>query len=292
MKLLGYEMPLGMSVTGHKPEDIRGFAEAGFTHFEVGIPARMPDASGLSAGNRPQDPTLSDGAKIACRGEEEKLVSVQQPLVDAIFAEKLRVWSVHLPFGLGWDVAHYDEEESANVCASLIRVMRLTAEWHPRVYVLHGCLEPVSPEQRPVRIARSIRSLRELDEYAKKQGARVALENLPRSCLANTSLETRAMMQAAGNIPICFDVNHLLGETHASFLQALAPYVVTTHLSDYDGIDERHWLPGKGIVPWKEVCVSLMEAGYRGPFLFELRSGENGPYQAREVLKHFVGALS
>ena len=274
MKLLGREVPLGMSIGGHKPEDIKGFVENGFTHFELGIPARL----------------LGEEDRLAFRGREEELVAPQTPLKDAIEAEGLRVWSVHLPFGFGWDIAHYDEKERDAAVASLKKVIDLTKEWHPRIYVLHGCLEPVAPEQRPVRVARSIQSMRELDAYVQPFGARIALEDLPRSCLANSSIETRAMMLAAG-VPICFDVNHLLGDTHAAFLEALATNVVTTHLSDYDGVDERHWLPGQGVVPWKEVFFGLLDAGYRGPFLFELRTGENGPYQAPEVLAAFKKAL-
>lgn len=271
MKLLGCDVPIGMSVSSRKPETIKGFVETGFTHFEVIIADRMPE----------------DGFS---RGEEKKLVDMKSALVAAIKAEGLCVWSVHLPFGSGWDIAHYDEVERDAVCASLKRVIELTADWHPRVYVLHGCLEPVTEKQRSVRIARSIQSMRELDAVAQKYGARIALENLPRSCLANTTVETRAMALAAG-VPICFDVNHLLGDSHDTFLAALASHVVTTHLSDYDGIDERHWLPGKGIVPWKKVFFGLQRAGYRGPYLFELGLGENGPYQAEETLDAFKRAL-
>lgn len=277
MKWMGYELPLGISITYHSPEMIDEFIERGFEFFEIGIPECF---------NRE---TIRE---MPWRGQEEKLVAMQQPLADRIFAHKLRVWSVHLPFGFGWDVAHYDEQERDAVCESLKRIIDLTKAWGPRVYVLHGCLEPVAPDRRAVRIARSIRSLRELDEYAAKNGARIALEDLPRSCLANTSTETRAMAQAAGNVSICFDVNHLLGESHADFLRALATNVVTTHLSDYDGIDERHWLPGEGIVPWKEVVTGLLESGYRGPFLFELRGSVNGPYTAKEVLNAFTRALA
>ena len=262
MKWMDYELPLGISIGTYAPEAVDDFVDKGFRYFEVGIPAQLDD----------QDPV-----QMPWRGREKCLVETRLPLVRRIFDRHLRVWSVHLPFGFGWDVAHYDEEERDAACASLKRVMELTRDWGARVYVLHGCLEPVAPEQRGVRMARSIRSLRELDEYAARFGARVALEDLPRSCLANTSLETRAMAQAAGNVPICFDVNHLLGETHAEFLKRLAPNVITTHLSDYDGVDERHWLPGQGIVPWREVVQGLLEAGYRGLFLFELRSGEAGP---------------
>lgn len=276
MKWQNFEFPLGISITEHAPADVDDFYAHGFRYFEVGIPAR---------------PASAAPGETPWRDHEETLVALKQPLAERIMAHGLRVWSVHLPFGYGWDIAHYDERERDAVCGSLKRVIELTAAWCPRVYVLHGCLEPVAPEERSVRVARSIRSLRELDAFASARGARVALENLPRSCLANSSVETRAMAQAAGNVPICFDVNHLLGENHTDFMRALAPNVVTTHLSDYDGVDERHWLPGEGIVPWKEIVTTLMESGYRGPFLFELRSGENGPYGAQEVEDAFSRAL-
>ena len=280
MKLLGYEVPLGMSVSRHAPEDIADFVATGFTHFEVGIPASIVIDDGTPEGKR-----------SCCRGEEEKLVALRTGMFEAILAENLCPWSVHLPFGPGWDVAHYDEEERDAVVDSLKKVILLTKDYHPRIYVLHGCLEPVAPEQRPVRIARSIQSMRELDAFAQKFGARIALEDLPRSCLANSSIETRAMMLAA-EVPICFDVNHLLGDSHAEFLKAMATNVVTTHLSDYDGIDERHRLPGEGIVPWKEVFIGLQKAGYRGPYLFEVKAGENGPYRPKEVLDSFINALN
>jgi len=270
MKLLGHEVPLGISIGGHPVEAVHDFAANGFTHFEIYVTGYIDGELG--------------------RGREEKLVEDKKAHADAIAQNDLCVWSVHLPFGKGWDVAHYDEKERDAVVESLKKVMDLTACWHPKKYVLHGCLEPVAPEQRPVRIARSIQSMRELDAYAAKYGARIALEDLPRSCLANTSVETRAMMLAAG-VEVCFDVNHLLGDTHEAFLDALAPHITTTHLSDYDGVDERHWLPGQGVVPWKQVFLGLQKAGYRGPYLFELSAGPNGYHSAAEVLAAFKAAV-
>ena len=94
MKLMGYELPLGISITQHAPEMVDGFVENGFEYFEVGIPACL---------NR------EDAPKMPWRGHEETLVNTKLPLVEKIFSHNLRVWSVHLPFGFGWDVAHYDE---------------------------------------------------------------------------------------------------------------------------------------------------------------------------------------
>ena len=111
MKLMGYELPLGISITQHAPEMVDGFVENGFEYFEVGIPACL---------NR------EDAPKMPWRGHEETLVNTKLPLVEKIFSHNLRVWSVHLPFGFGWDVAHYDEAERDAVCESLKRVIDLT----------------------------------------------------------------------------------------------------------------------------------------------------------------------
>lgn len=43
MKLMNYELPLGISVTQHPAEMIDEFVENGFEYFEVGIPASLQD---------------------------------------------------------------------------------------------------------------------------------------------------------------------------------------------------------------------------------------------------------
>jgi hypothetical protein len=54
------------------------------------------------------------------------------------------------------------------------------------------------------------------------------------------------------------------------FLRELADKIVTVHVSDYDFINERHWLPGEGKVDWQEVIAILTEIGYDGPWLYEM----------------------
>ncbi len=292
MKILSYDVPLGLSASSHSPEAIQGFIDAGFTHFELGISSCLPGAARLETGDIYRPEFIKLCAERACRGREERLTELQEARVSKLAQNHMRAWSVHLPFGPAWDIAHVNSDERAEVCASLKRVIDLTAPWGAKVYVLHGCLEPVKPEERALRIARSITSLRELSLYAVRYGAFIALENLPRSCLANNSEETLAISEAAGDVPIVFDVNHLLGESHEAFLNKLANRVISTHLSDYDGIDERHLLPGEGIVPWRFVLERLCGVGYKGPFLFELRMGENGAYEAQEVLAAFMKALN
>ncbi len=78
-------------------------------------------------------------------------------------------------------------------------------------------------------------------------------------------------------LTVCCDVNHLLQETTEAFIDAVGSSIVTLHICDYDGIDERHWLPGKGIINWNKVLESLELAAYDGPFIFE----SAGTYQEK-----------
>ena len=45
--------------------------------------------------------------------------------------------------------------------------------------------------------------------------------------------------------------------------------VDTLHISDYDGVVEKHWLAGEGVVEWNKIIGLLEEMDYRGPFLHE-----------------------
>lgn len=73
---------------------------------------------------------------------------------------------------------------------------------------------------------------------------------------------------------ICFDTNHLLSEDIVHFVEACGDRIATIHVSDYDRVDERHWLPGKGKIDWPALYGALMKAGYKGAFMYELKRGE------------------
>ncbi|MGH9369899.1 MAG: TIM barrel protein [Vicinamibacterales bacterium] len=45
--------------------------------------------------------------------------------------------------------------------------------------------------------------------------------------------------------------------------------IVNTHVADNDGLDERHWLPGRGVVQFIPLVRALEDVGYPGPFTFE-----------------------
>ncbi|WP_158289266.1 sugar phosphate isomerase/epimerase family protein [Paenibacillus flagellatus] len=183
----------------------------------------------------------------------------------------LDVWTMHLPYGTAWDVSVVDDAERAAVLDRHGRLLRLARRWGIGRAVLHPSWEPIAADERPARVAACKRALPLLAAEAERQGVRIAVECLPRTCLGNTSAEMLELVGADERLGVCCDVNHLLQERSEHFIRRLAGRIVTVHMSDYDGVDERHWLPGKGVIRWNDVIGALAEQGYAGPFLFEVR---------------------
>lgn len=185
----------------------------------------------------------------------------------------LKVWSIHLPFGPGaYDPSTLSEDER-KACRERI-ILGLEAGRKLGDYkkvVLHASFEPVDPKERADRFAAAKAFFKELAPYAKKNyGVQILVEDLPRTCLGNSSKEMLELIESAKDTGICFDVNHLLGEKTEVFAHNVGKHIQSLHISDYDEINERHWIPGKGVIKWTKVVDELKKAGYSGPFLFEV----------------------
>lgn len=183
----------------------------------------------------------------------------------------LHVWTLHLPYGTEWDVSTLDAEARRAVVARHVRLIELAQRWGIDTAVLHPSWEPIPSEERAERLAACRQGLAHLAEEAGRHGVRIAVECLPRTCLGNTSAEIGDLIEAHDQLGICVDVNHLLQEPPEQFIRELGPRILTVHMSDNDGVDECHWLPGLGGIRWNEIIAALAEQGYDGPFLFEAR---------------------
>ncbi len=71
---------------------------------------------------------------------------------------------------------------------------------------------------------------------------------------------------------VIFDTNHLMWQNSFDFTKALGHKIVSTHFSDYDFIVENHYLPGEGKIDRHSLMHALDDAGYKGPFLYEIGS--------------------
>jgi sugar phosphate isomerase/epimerase len=182
----------------------------------------------------------------------------------------IEIWSVHLPFGWEWDLSEPDDTRRKNIITSHSELIDIASVLKPKKAVIHASYEPIPQEERPHRIKKCKVALHTLTEKADSYGIQLAVECLPRTCLGNCSGEIKQLIEGNNKIGVCFDLNHLLVEQNEDFLNELGSKIVTLHVSDYDRVDERHWMPGRGVTDWNKMIHGLSSAAYKGPFLFEL----------------------
>ena len=187
--------------------------------------------------------------------------------------ENIDTWSFHLrfmPFEV-YNIALTDKTAREFAVSYSAEWIRRAGAAGFRYAVIHPSGEPIEDVDREASMQAAMESLRALAEVAKSAGITLAVENLPRTCLAKNSSELLRLLEADSSLRACFDTNHLLAEPTLAFMEALRDKIVTLHVSDYDFINERHWLPGDGKVNWKALMDKLDEIGYSGVFMYETR---------------------
>lgn len=186
-----------------------------------------------------------------------------------------RAASWHIPFGFDYDVSSPDETIRSAAVERVREELVSAGGFGCDFAVIHASFEPIPDGEREARIAAVRRSFAELEPALLRYGLRLTVELLPRSCIGNTARELLAMLAGASpTFGACLDVNHLMGD-YASLpgiVRQLGERLYTLHLSDYDGVDEKHWLPGEGVIDWPGFCAALREIGYTGPFNYEVRT--------------------
>ncbi|MBR2439603.1 MAG: sugar phosphate isomerase/epimerase [Lentisphaeria bacterium] len=171
----------------------------------------------------------------------------------------IRSASVHLPFfggGQLWDPSLLDEDQRKGVTARIARLIRDNADIMAPMATLHASHEPPM-EEHPARIDQVCRSIEELVPLAEEFNFSINVEYLPRTCIGNCVVELQKIVSRfdSKHVGICFDVNHIMDRYRElpDMITELAPRIRSFHISDYDGEDELHWIPGQGINDWCEV---------------------------------------
>ena len=186
----------------------------------------------------------------------------------------ITIWSIHLPFGGIYDISQPNEvDRQAAVARNIADIDLICRILAPKKLIIHPSAEPIDDSVRNAYLIASRKSLTEIADKAQKYDAKLLVENLPRTCLGNTSNELLQLIEGIENTAICFDVNHLLQETHETFIQNTKGKIESTHISDYDLKDERHWIPKRGAIRWSELLHQLLTSGYAGPFIYEVGAG-------------------
>jgi len=210
-------------------------------------------------------------------------------------ASPVNINSVHAPFSKEVDISRLDdggqEFSLQQVSNAIIVAKRLGAGF----VVVHGSSEPIEDSEREKRINQCKDSLSILGERAEKAGVRIALELLPRTCLGNTADELQVMIDHVPpeQVGFCLDANHPKDHTRLTgIVKQLGDRIITLHISDYDGIDEKHWLPFEGVIDWGNFANALRDIDYRGAFVYETKAEDDIDGRLENIYSNFQRILN
>jgi len=181
--------------------------------------------------------------------------------------------TVHAAFGASVDISSPDSAiRSAGIQAVGV-ALNLAVRMGTRMVVVHPSSEPIDNDARDARMKQSKRSIETLAERVREAGCRLAIELLPRTCLGRSVAELLDLLEGVdpGTAGACLDTNHLMDrfESLPDVVRSLGPRLFALHCSDYDGVDEQHWPPLRGVINWAAFLAALSAAGFSGPFHYE-----------------------
>lgn len=183
------------------------------------------------------------------------------------------LWSLHLPFSSsGLDISQTKDAWRSYAKYTNRVLIDAAGDIGVKVIVMHPSSEPIADDDREGRKKWCRELVMQFAEQCDRLGMRLAVENLPRTCLCNTAAEMIEILSGTG-AGVVFDTNHSLKQENPSFIRELTDAdlkIISLHISDYDFVDERHRLPGDGINDWAAILRELERAGYNGPLLYEV----------------------
>lgn len=195
------------------------------------------------------------------------------------------LWSYHLPFGPFSEIepSVADPAVRKYTFEYLSGMIEKGADIGIDKFIIHPSGEPIAEEDRAERMKYSMEMMDKFAEFAHRQGAVMLVEDLPRTCLGRDSDDILQLLSANDKLRVCFDTNHLLKEDPMVFLDRVGDKVASLHISDYDFVDERHWIPGQGDMDWVAFVNKLEEIQYKGVWMYEISFYTPEPILGRQL---------
>jgi len=181
--------------------------------------------------------------------------------------------TVHANFGAALDISSPDAATRSAGIQAVGVALDLAVRMGAGIVIVHPSSEPIESDARDGRIQQAKRSIETIAGMVERAGCQMALELLPRTCLGRSAAELLCLLEDIdpGTAGACLDTNHLMDRfsTLPEVVRSLGPQLLALHCSDYDGVDEKHWLPMRGVIDWAAFLSALSAIGFAGPLHYE-----------------------
>ncbi len=214
----------------------------------------------------------------------EKAFEVAADRLQAVLDEGLTLNSVHLPFHRFVYISSCDEDVRAWASDEFRKLMDICNPFQPKNYVFHSKVGKKEGNVWQQRKPALIKSFREL---VAATDANVCMENMVSGYPATIEDMVEVLEQVEG-AKCCIDINHFLTDKPEDGIVALSKWLTTLHITDNDGVYERHWMPKTGVNDWMKILGALEKIGYKGAFTYEVIKDPTGrPYTFAEIRENY-----
>jgi len=199
-------------------------------------------------------------------GEEEELVKDgKEDLIPELVRDcGLFFENIHAPFDQCNKIWAEDKSVRSEIKSQYRSCISFCSRHEIPIVVIHISRGSNAPEVNKY----GINMIEEIVKYAEDSGVVIAIENTAKPHYLDriySSIESPSL-------GFCYDSSHdFLGfSTPGKILRKWGHLLTATHLSDNDGISDRHWIPEEGIIDWEVVENQFPKDSYTGFFTLEV----------------------
>ena len=212
----------------------------------------------------------------------EQCIFQVEDALKAVRDEGLTLNSIHMPFQRFIYISSYDEGVRAWAIDEFRRLIAICDNYQPSHYVFHSKVGRLDDEYWELRKPALIRSFRDMVACTRNN---MCMENMVSSFPNSVANMIEVLQQVEGG-KCCIDTNHFLMDKTSDAILALKDWVTTIHVSDFDGVYEKHWMPKQGVNNWMKIIGALEEIGFKGAFTYELYEDKYG-YTFAEIRENY-----
>ncbi|SCZ81831.1 sugar phosphate isomerase/epimerase family protein [Acidaminobacter hydrogenoformans] len=171
--------------------------------------------------------------------------------------------NIHVPFNDSDALWSENNKDRETVVKRHLEWLQDCAQHQIPMMVMHLSDRPDSEAS----MRQGLKSLEVLTRAAEALGVVIAVENTRHNDRVRFILESLP----SESLGFCFDSSHHLLTDRGCFklLEDFGSRLAATHISDNDGLEDRHWLPGHGVIDWQGVSRAF-PLGYSGCLTLEV----------------------
>lgn len=205
-----------------------------------------------------------DSTTIWWEDEEGDSITANKNMPHIVRETGLYLENIHLPFNDSSSLWSESRSLREKAVKSHLNWVYDCAKYDIPMMVMHL----TEGDHPPAPNSYGIDSMMKISQEAEEAGVQIALENTRR----DDNVQFILSQIESPYLGMCYDTSHdwLNSKIKMEILKEYGTRLFATHLSDNDGLKDRHWLPGNGSIEWQKIGETFPNDTYEGCLTLEI----------------------